>query len=274
MTDKFGLSIYTYVILAIGGLAVYLLLPRGPASENKAVRWAGAALAALSALLTVAYFGDRLANFSNGTAFYLMAGLSVASAVMTITSRNPVYSALWFALVLLSNSGLYLLQGAEFLAAATIIIYAGAIIVTFLFVIMLAQPRGSSIYDRHSREPEFACIAGVILSATLIGTLHYVTTTESAASVESLADGTRPSGSALPDARIVQRVIAEGTATNVIHPDQPFSHVQELGRTLFEDHYVSVEIIGVLLLLAVAGAVLIVGQTTTAAGGRSVPPKP
>ena len=58
---------------------------------------------------------------------------------MMVTSRNPVYSALWFAAVVLSTSGLFLLAGAQFLAAGTVIVYAGAIIVTFLFVIMLAQ---------------------------------------------------------------------------------------------------------------------------------------
>ena len=58
---------------------------------------------------------------------------------LTITSRNPIYSALWFASVVLATAGLFLLAGAPFLAAGTIIVYAGAIIVTFLFVIMLAQ---------------------------------------------------------------------------------------------------------------------------------------
>ena len=70
-----------------------------------------------------------------------------------ITSRNPVYAALWFALATLSTCGLFLLQSAPFLAAATIIVYAGAIIVTFLFVIMLAQQAGATVYDQRSRQP-------------------------------------------------------------------------------------------------------------------------
>ncbi len=69
----------------------------------------------------------------------------------TVTSRNPVYSALWFASVVLSTSGLFLLADAPFLAAGTIIVYAGAIIVTFLFVIMLAQMEGKAHYDRAAR---------------------------------------------------------------------------------------------------------------------------
>ena len=70
-----------------------------------------------------------------------------------MTSRNPVYSALWFASVVLATSGLFLLAGAPFLAAGTVIVYAGAIIVTFLFVIMLAQMEGKAQYDRAARAP-------------------------------------------------------------------------------------------------------------------------
>ena len=76
-----------------------------------------------------------------------------SAGLLTVTSRNPVYSALWFASVVLSTSGLFLLADAPFLAAGTIIVYAGAIIVTFLFVIMLAQMEGKADYDRAARSP-------------------------------------------------------------------------------------------------------------------------
>ena len=80
-----------------------------------------------------------------------------------ITQRNPVHAALCFALVVLSTCGLFLLQAAPFLMAATIIIYAGAIVVTFLFVIMLAQQAGLSNADQRSREPLLATLAGFVL---------------------------------------------------------------------------------------------------------------
>ena len=80
-----------------------------------------------------------------------------------ITNRNPVYAALWFALVTLSTCGLFLLQSAPFLAAATIIVYAGAIVVTFLFVIMLAQQSGATVYDQRSRQPLLATVAAFVL---------------------------------------------------------------------------------------------------------------
>src|SRR5262249_3428750 len=75
-----------------------------------------------------------------------------------------------FALVVLSTCGLFLLQAAPFLMAATIIVYAGAIIVTFLFVIMLAHQSGLSDADVRSREPLLACLAGFVL----LGAVLYV----------------------------------------------------------------------------------------------------
>ena len=82
--------------------------------------------------------------------FLLLAGLTIFSAVATISARSPVYSAIWFACSLLGTAGLFLFQGAQFLGIATIAVYAGAIVVTFLFVLMLAQPEGHAFFDRVS----------------------------------------------------------------------------------------------------------------------------
>jgi NADH:ubiquinone oxidoreductase subunit 6 (subunit J) len=93
----------------------------------------------------------------------------IAGALL-VTQRNPARAALAFALVVLSTCGLFLLLAAPFLMAATVIVYAGAIVVTFLFVIMLAQQEGLSAADQRSREPLLATIAGFLL----LGTLLYV----------------------------------------------------------------------------------------------------
>ena len=85
--------------------------------------------------------------------FYIFSAAALVGGVLTVTSRNPIYSALWFASVVLSTAGLFLLASAPFLAAGTIIVYAGAIIVTFLFVIMLAQMEGKALYDRAAGPP-------------------------------------------------------------------------------------------------------------------------
>jgi NADH:ubiquinone oxidoreductase subunit 6 (subunit J) len=83
-----------------------------------------------------------------------------------------------FALVVLSTCGLFLLQAAPFLMAATIIIYAGAIVVTFLFVIMLAQQVGTSDADQRSREPFLSSLAGFVLLGAMLCMLHLTYSTE------------------------------------------------------------------------------------------------
>jgi NADH-quinone oxidoreductase subunit J len=104
--------------------------------------------------------------------FYAFSGLAIIFGTLMITQRNPVHAALSFAMVVLSTCGLFLLQAAPFLTAATIIIYAGAIIVTFLFVIMLAQQEGQSSADQRSREPFLATVAGFVLLGSLLCVLH------------------------------------------------------------------------------------------------------
>ncbi len=91
-----------------------------------------------------------------------------------ITGRNPARRRLAFAFVVLSTCGLFLLLAAPFLMAATIIIYAGAIIVTFLFVLMLSQQEGPSNADLRTREPALATAAGFVLLATLLVGLQRV----------------------------------------------------------------------------------------------------
>ena len=69
--------------------------------------------------------------------FYYMAAASVASALLAVTRRNPVHSMLWVLALFLHVAGIFLLLGAEFLAAVQVIVYAGAILVFYLFVLML-----------------------------------------------------------------------------------------------------------------------------------------
>src|SRR5262249_39772043 len=104
--------------------------------------------------------------------FYAFSGIAIVAAVLLVTHRNPARAALAFALVVLSTCGLFLLLAAPFLTAATVIIYAGAIVVTFLFVLMLAQQEGPSDADLRSREPMLASVAGFILLGTLLYLLH------------------------------------------------------------------------------------------------------
>ncbi len=89
-------------------------------------------------------------HWSEAGLFYVLTVITLVSAVATISMENAVYAAIWFALSLLGTAGLFFFQGAQFVAVATIVVYAGAIVVTLLFVIMLAQPDGQATYDRIS----------------------------------------------------------------------------------------------------------------------------
>ena len=156
----------------VGFAAVYLLLPQ----VRRAKPIWGGALAALALVLGAATLvhadTSTMEAQIESLLFFAFAGIAIVGGVMMITQSNPVHSALSFALVVLSTCGLFLLQAAPFLMAATIIIYAGAIVVTFLFVIMLAQQEGASNADQRSREPFLATLAGCVLLGSLLCVLH------------------------------------------------------------------------------------------------------
>jgi NADH-quinone oxidoreductase subunit J len=155
--------------LGLGWLAVWWMMP----SDKRRPRILGA-LAALAAVLMMQRMllppaGDLVRN----GLFFVFAATAVLSAGLMITDRNPVYSALWFAVVTLAVCGLFLLNSAPFLAASTIIVYAGAIIVTFLFVIMLAHQSDSSTgYDQQPFQPAVASLAAFLLLGALLFTLQ------------------------------------------------------------------------------------------------------
>ena len=127
------------VLLSMG---IWLLLP--PRGRGKQFV-SGAVFAALGVLL---FLLPTLQHLPAAPVFLLLEGLAVLGGLGTITSRSPVYSAIWFASSLLAIGALLLLNGAQFLGLATVAVYAGAIVVTFLFVLMLAQPEGHAVYDR------------------------------------------------------------------------------------------------------------------------------
>ncbi len=172
---SFGLIVLP---LLAGAVAIYLLLPRPKAYP---VLWGavlGVVALGLAGWLIVGFGALTPESFL----FYVFSATAVGFGALLVTQRNPARAALSFALVVLSTCGLFLLLAAPFLMAATIIIYAGAIIVTFLFVLMLAQQEGPSDADARSREPLLATIIGFVLLGALLYVLqlqwNYETTGE------------------------------------------------------------------------------------------------
>lgn len=158
----------TFWACLVGAIGLWLVVPRhfkyGKGTGIGLIALAGGLLASDLPLLG----GQGMEEIIAQGVFWVLALIAIGSAVGTIGSQSPVYSAIWFAMSLLGTAGLFFYQGAEFLGVATIVVYAGAIVVTFLFVIMLAQPSGHSDYDRISWGSA-ARFLSVIAAATFIG---------------------------------------------------------------------------------------------------------
>ena len=177
--------------------------------------------------------------------FWLLAAVTLGAAVATIASQSPVYSAIWFALSLLGTAGLFLFQGAQFLGVATIVVYAGAIVVTFLFVIMLAQPEGHRPTTA-SLGAGLPKVLGVVTAGLLVGILTFMLGDLKDEAVQAADGGGHRSGSSAT-CWPADGILAE-------------KHVANLGRQLFSEHLISVELAGTLLLVALVGAVAIAIQ--------------
>ncbi len=227
--------------VAAAAASLWLLLPRGRAGRlSRAV----GILVGIASLSGFAAAGHRMGSLGEEFVFLTVATVAIVSAAATILTRSPVYSAIWFALALAGISGVLLVLGAQFLGVATIVVYAGAILVMFLFVLMLAQPSGLTPSDRISNEPLLSAIAG----AVLVGLL-------------TLSIGRLSAGS--EDA-------AAGPAAAVEVADLSVDHVARLGGELFGRHLIAVEAAGVLLLVALIGAIAVVsrGEAAAVAEGR------
>src|SRR3954447_6391269 len=126
------MNYYLIIPLFLGFLGVYFLLPR----PRPTATLAGIGAVGLAIVLGGIFLLHRMDNWAETILFYCFSGIAILGGVLMLAQKNPVHAALSFALVVLSSCGLFLLNAAPFLMAATIIIYAGAIVVTFLFVIM------------------------------------------------------------------------------------------------------------------------------------------
>ena len=236
--------------------------------------------------------------------FYLFSMIAVGSALRMITHPRPVYAALYFVLTILASSGLFLILSAEFMAVAVIIIYAGAILITYLFVIMLATqaPTDDQIdaladYDLEAREPLIASAIGFVLMAVLTTVLFAGVRSIDRAAGEDLytihAEQNREiarmpgriehalNADLLPreelDGRAPIELMRDGYAVTEIVPDTrrvvltngdervamdwpvdlQLYNVEDVGFNLLEDHPGSIEIAGVILLMAMLASVVL-----------------
>jgi NADH-quinone oxidoreductase subunit J len=155
--------------------------------------------------------------------FYFLSFLTILSAVMVVVSRNPIHSVLYLILTFFTLSGHYILLNAQFLAAVNIIVYAGAIMVLFLFVIMFLNMK----QDHEESKTNLTKIAATIVGGTVF-------------------------------------VILFGAYRKSIIPsynpdqfDSQIGMIENLGHLLFRDYLLPFELISILLLVAMVGAVML-----------------
>ena len=156
--------------------------------------------------------------------FYALSALAIISAVMVLVSKNPIHSVLWLILVFFAISGHYILLNAQFLAIVNIIVYAGAIMVLFLFVIMLMNVKKDNEPQKYLVVKLIGVIAGGSFLTLLIALVKQNTSFQG------------------------RDVLLKDGNIGLIHP---------LGQALFTDYVVPFEISSVLFLSAMVGAVII-----------------
>jgi len=172
-----------------------------------------------------------MATLAGQAAFYYLAAASIASAVLAVTRSNPIHSMLWVLALFLHIAGIFVLVGAQFLAAVQVIVYAGAILVFYLFFVMLLDLPSEAAAPRFGGHWPLAAIAGAVFVLLLVRW--------------------QPPGLATPVSS------AMGSAT-------PTPHVAAVGKMLFTQFALPFEVVSLVLLVAIVGAVVVARRKTAA----------
>jgi NADH-quinone oxidoreductase subunit J len=154
--------------------------------------------------------------------FYFLSFLAVLSAFMVVYSKNPVHSVLYLIVTFFSIAGHYILLNAQFLAAVHVIVYAGAIMVLFLYVIMMLNLNQETEPHKSNYLKLAATVAGGIFMIVLIGSLKGVEKIE-----------------------------------NLNASNQSAGLIKNLGQVLYRDYMLPFEMASILFLAAMVGAVML-----------------
>jgi NADH-quinone oxidoreductase subunit J len=168
--------------------------------------------------------------------FYLLSAVMVTAAFMVVRSRNPIHSAIWLVVAFLAIACVYVLMGAEFVAAVQVLVYAGGIMVLFLFVILLVNLRDTGLPRLRAHGTAAAIVGLLAVGAMLVLNRHG-----------------RVPDVPVPGAAVVKEA----------------GNLEAVGFRLFVDALLPFEIASVLLLVAIVGAIVLArdrgGDDTTAA---------
>jgi len=161
--------------------------------------------------------------------FYLFSAVTIASAFMVISARNPVHSVLFLILAFFNAAGLFILLGAEFLAMILVVVYVGAVAVLFLFVVMMLDVDFVELRQGFLQYLPVGALVGLILLAELIAVL----------------------GGAF---------VSPETAAQVAQPTPPLSemtNIAAIGSILYTKYIFFFQMAGLVLLVAMIGAIVL-----------------
>jgi NADH-quinone oxidoreductase subunit J len=162
--------------------------------------------------------------------FFYLAGIIVLTSILVVALRNPVYSALSLLIMFFHVAGLYVTLHAEFVAAVQIIVYAGAILVLYLFVVMLLNLHREDRY--HAQLPVAALLGAVILTEVILLMLQ-----------RGGAPGSTPGGAPAPPA--------------AAPPAPAVGNTEAIGEVLYSTYVFPFEIASLILLVAMIGAIVL-----------------
>lgn len=167
-------------------------------------------------------------SFAQGF-FYLFSIVTVGSAFMVISSRNPVHSVLFLILAFVNAAGLFLLMGAEFLAMILIVVYVGAVAVLFLFVVMMLDVDFAELRQGFLNYLPLGATLGLIffIELAMVITIY------------------------------VMDPKAIGGKVELAKTDPSISNTEALGRVLYTEHVYYFQIAGLVLLVAMIGAIVL-----------------
>jgi len=176
-------------------------------------------------------------------AFYLFASIVIASAAMVIFSRNPVHSVLWLIVAFFNAAGLMVLVGAEFIAMLLVIVYVGAVAVLFLFVVMMLDIDFAEFRAGFAKNLPLGIILAIVLVCELV-----------------LGLGAYQAGA------VVLGTPEAGAAT--VRNDVP--NIQAMGELLYTKYIFLFETAGLILLVAMVGAIVLTHRKTFSAKAQNV----
>ena len=172
-------------------------------------------------------------------AFYLFAALTVGSALLVIFARNPVHSVLWLIMAFFNAAGLMLLLGAEFIAMLLVIVYVGAVAVLFLFIVMMLDIDFAALRSGFTRNLPFGLLLALVLLA------------EMGIAVSAWHAGPVTAGAPDAAARI-----------------QP--NIEAIGAQLYSRYLYPFEIAGLILLVAMIGAIVLTHRSRGDTRGQNI----